>query len=214
MADKLFEYLIPVLVAGFFFKMWLDDFRARESENAPAKPIPGATPTGAKAILIGVLGALAILALETGGEIALGVSDEQKVITYLFLLPMLGAAITEELIFRGFLIVTDRGKAAMLASIFGFSLLFALLHDFLWSLDMPEDVDGWKIWEGTFSLHLDTKGFFSTAMVFLNSIWFYFLRVMPANPQKSLIPCFLAHAVSNLGVFVIKWVQGFVEGVF
>ncbi|MEM9025859.1 MAG: CPBP family intramembrane glutamic endopeptidase [Verrucomicrobiota bacterium] len=214
MLDKLIEYLAPALIAGFLFKLWFDDYRARGSENAPAKPIPGASPTNMKAIWIGVVGALLILALETGGEIVLGISDEQKSITFFFLLPILAAAITEEVIFRGFLLVTNRGRAALVASIFGFSLIFAILHDFLWTLEMPEDVAGWKIWEGSFVLNLDIKGFFSTFLVLLNSLWFYFIRIMPANKEQSLIPCFVAHGVSNLGVFLIKWAQGFVVGIF
>ena len=214
MTDKLLEYLLPVAIAGYFFKMWLDDYQARASENAPVKPIPGATSSERLPIIVGIVGALIILGLETGGEIALGVSNEQKTITVLFLLPMLAAAVTEEIVFRGFLVVENRGRAALVGSILVFSLIFALFHDFLWSFEMPEEVPIWMFWQGDFSLNLNAKGFFSTGMVFLNGLWFYYLRFMPANRDRSLIPCFVAHAVSNLGVFAIKAQQGFVEGIF
>lgn len=213
MTDKIIELLIPVIVAGFLFKLWFEDFRNRGTEQASPKPIPGAMPASLKVVIIGVVGALILLAVETGGEIALGISSEQKVISYLFVIPILCAAISEEVIFRGFLVVNGRGRAPLVGSIIGFSLIFALIHDFLWTFDMPEGVDGWKVWEGTFTLHLDAKGFFSTALVFLNSLWFYALRFMPANREHSLIPCFVAHAASNLGVFIVKWAQGFVQGI-
>lgn len=214
MTDKLLEYLVPVLIAGYLLKIWTDDFRSRNDANPPAKPLPGATPCGVKWVLVGVLGAWIILGFETGGEWALGITSEQKVITLFALFPILAAAITEEVVFRGFLVAENRGRLALVGSIVGFSAVFALIHDFLWSLDMPEDVPIWQFWEGAFELRLDAKGFFSTAIVFVNSLWFYALRFLPPNGQRSLVPCFVAHAASNLGVFVIKWAQGYVSGIW
>jgi hypothetical protein len=38
------------------------------------------------------------------------------------------------------------------------------------------------------------------------------VRFFGLNPQRSLLPCFVAHAAKNLGVLAIKYVQGFVGG--
>ena len=55
-----------------------------------------------------------------------------------------------------------------------------------------------------------TKAWFTTALLFTNSLWFYALRFGPWNPTRSLFPCMLAHAASNLGVFAVKLAQGYV----
>lgn len=210
--DALIEILLPFGIALFLLKTLREDLKARSSGEPGPKPLPGATPTTVAACVIGVIGALLILAAETGGEIALGIADEQKTISILFLLPILGAAVYEEVIFRGFLVVTDRGRALLIASIVGFSLIFALLHDFLWSYTVPEGVESWMFWKATFALELTTKGWFSFAIVFINGLWFYAIRFFPQNPERSILPCIIAHAVSNLGVYIIKAAQGFVEG--
>jgi hypothetical protein len=81
------------------------------------------------------------------------------------------------------------------------SLLFAALHPFLWK------------WNGQgLTLHFGAKPWFSTAMVFAVSLWFYTVRYFRLNPQRSLLPCFVAPATKNVGVFAIKYVQGFVGG--
>ena len=49
-------------------------------------------------------------------------------------------------------------------------------------------------------------------MIFAASLWFYTVRFFGLNPQRSLLPCVAAHAAKNLGVFTIKYVQGFVGG--
>ena len=51
-----------------------------------------------------------------------------------------------------------------------------------------------------------------TAAVFAVSLWFYTVRFFGLNPQRSLLPCFMAHATKNLGVLAIKYAQGFVGG--
>ena len=76
-----------------------------------------------------------------------------------------------------------------------------MLHPFLWE---------WQ--QGGLVLHLGAKGWFSTAMIFAGSLWFYAVRFLPANPARSLLPCIAAHAAKNLGVFAIKYAQGFVSG--
>ena len=63
----------------------------------------------------------------------LGLSAEQSQVTVLFsLYSILGAPVIEEVLFRGYLVIENRGRAALWAGVVGISLLFALLHPFLW----------------------------------------------------------------------------------
>ena len=105
------------------------------------------------------------------------------------------------MIFRGYLVVEGRGRAALVGGVVGASLLFALLHPFLWQ---------WQ--DGTLVLQGSTKAWFSTGAVFAGSLWFYAVRFMPANPRHSLVPCIAAHLAKNVGVFVVKLLQGHVTG--
>jgi hypothetical protein len=85
--------------------------------------------------------------------------------------------------------------------VIGVSLLFGLLHPFLWE------------WNDTgLTFHGGANAWFSTAVVFAFSLWLYAVRLFSLNPQRSLLPCFVAHATKNLGVLAIKYVQGFVAG--
>ena len=193
--------LVMLGVVGAVGKWWLDDYRAGQRGAANPRAMPGATPASLGMIALAALGALGLLAAETGGEYALGVSGEQSHMTVLFGLYTLAAAFVEELIFRGYVVIENRGRTALVAGIFGASLVFALLHPFLWE---------WK--DGTLVTHLGAKAWFSTAMIFAGSLWFYAVRYLPGNPTRSLLPCIAAHAAKNLGVFAIKYAQGFVSG--
>ena len=204
--DPIFIFL-TLLVAAYFAKMWLSDYRDFNRGHPHPKALPGATPTSAKAVVIGVTGALVLLAIETLGEYWLGISAEQSDVKAIALVAWITAAFVEELIFRGFLVVGNRGKIGFIASAVLFSGLFALAHPFLWSYESIVE-DGDKI----FQWHLNGKAFWSTAMVFLLSMWFYVVRFLPSNPKRSLIPCIAAHFSKNIGVFVIKLVQGHVVG--
>jgi membrane protease YdiL (CAAX protease family) len=109
--------------------------------------------------------------------------------------------VIEEVVFRGYLAIENRGRLLLWAGVVGVSLLFAVLHPFLWK------------WNGQgLTLHFGAKAWFSTAMVFAVSLWFYTVRFFQLNPQQSLLPCFVAHATKNLGVFAVKYIQGFVGG--
>lgn len=199
--DNPIVLLALLAVTGYIAKLWLDDLRAAQRGATGPKPLPGATPAGGLAIGLAALGALLLLGLETWGELALGVAGEQSRVTALFGLYTLAAAFGEELIFRGFVVIEHRGRAALVAGVVGASLLFAALHPFLWE---------WK--DGALTWHFGTKGWFSTACVFAASLWFYTVRFWPLNPTRSLLPCLAAHAAKNLGVFAIKYAQGFVSG--
>jgi len=98
-------------------------------------------------------------------------------------------------------VVKGRGTAARWAGIAAASVLFAALHPLLWK---------WE--DGTLAWTFTPKGWFSTSVVFISSLWFYTVRFASFNPRRSLIPCVSAHAAKNIGVFAIKAAQGFVVG--
>lgn len=187
-----------VALAAYLLHIYLGDARMELAGTPNPKAMPGATVAKLPIYIIGVVGALVLLGIETGGEIALGVVTEQSEMVWYFVFATLGAGVVEEVFFRGFLVVQNRGRAALIGSCVGFSLIFALIHGHFWS---NEDGFAW-----TFT----TKAWFTTAVLFANSLWFYALRFAPWNPNRSIFPCMLAHAASNLGVFGVKWVQGYV----
>lgn len=204
MFDNPWLVLLVALGAGYILKLWWDDLRAAENGNPNPKALPGASKASTRWIAIGIVGALVLVAIETIGEYALGVTDQQSTIPVWFLLAMISAGIVEEIIFRGYLVVTGKGKLVLWVSIFAFSLLFALLH-YQYYLVWADDAAWFD-----FQLQLNSKSLWTLTLLFLNSLWFYALRFLPANPSRSLLPCFCAHIASNLGVFAVKAGQGFV----
>lgn len=197
----------PLLILGMLAAaavvgwMWWGDLQAHRRGQPNPRALPGAVPCSRAAVVLAVVGALVLVGAETLGEAVLGLTDQQKTITMLFGLYTLAAAVVEEIVFRGFLVVTGRGRALLVASVVGFSALFALAHPFLWE---------WE--EGKLSFVFTAKAWFSTGAIFVGSLWFYFVRFMPANPAHSLWPCFAAHFAKNAAVFGIKGAQGFVVG--
>lgn len=192
--------ILVMLGAGAYLaKLWSDDLR-----SGHAKGLPGAARSNARAVCIAIAGALVLLGLETAGEKWLGVADQQSKMTWLFAAySILAAPILEELVFRGYLVVTGKGPRALWASIFAFSIGFALLHPFLWRWD-----------DAGFALTLNTKGFFSVTVVFAMSLWLYIARFAPWNPTRSLFPCFAAHAAKNAGVVLVKAASGYMSGLW
>lgn len=185
--------------AGLYLgKLWLDDLRAARRGAPNPRAFPGAVPARPAAVLVAVVGALGLLALETWGEVKLGLSAEQSRLTWLFAFYSLTAAIIEEIVFRGFLVIDRRGPAVLWAGVVAASVLFAALHPFLWKWD-----------DAGFALTLNAKGAFSTAIVFAMSLWMYACRFAPWNPTRSLLPCIAGHAAKNAGVIAIKAAQGF-----
>lgn len=190
-----------IIAGGVLAKWWREDYRAARQGKPVPQAFPGAAPASGRALLIAAAGALVLLVAETAGEHALGLTAQQSKMTVLFGLYTLVAAFGEELIFRGYLVVENRGRAALIAGMVGASLGFALLHPFLWK---------WE--DSVLSFHGDAKAWFSMVAVFTGSLWFYAVRFLPMNPTRSLLPCFAAHLAKNLGVFAIKYAQGFVSG--
>ncbi len=190
-----------ILAGGIVAKWWHEDYQAARRGAPHPRAFPGTTPAGTTAMLVAAGGALVLLAIETGGEYALGLTQQQSRMTGLFGLYTLVAAFVEELIFRGYLVVENRGRPALLAGIVGASLGFALLHPFLWE---------WR--DGALQFQSGAKAWFSTGAVFAGSLWFYAVRFFPLNPTRSLLPCVAAHVAKNLGVIAIKYAQGFVSG--
>lgn len=202
-----FALILMIAASLYMIHLWRSDYRAARSGHPEPHALPGATPASLTACVIAAAGALVVLAAETIGEIRLGLSDEQSTITVLFGIYTLVAAFIEELIFRGFIVVEGRGPVLRWAGVVAASVLFTLLHPFLWTWE-----GGWLWDDGRLELTLTAKGWFSATMVFLSSLWFYTVRFARFNPRRSLLPCVAAHATKNAGVFVIKAAQGFVGG--
>ena len=200
--------LVTLAAAVYVFRLWWQDYDARRNGRRHTNPLPGATPVGSSWILLAIMGALALVALETWGEIRLGVSEEQSDVAAIMLIPFICAGFIEELIFRGFVFYDKKGPRVLWASIFGASIIFALLH-FQYYLEFPES--GGMIPE---SIKMDAKSGWSLLLLLLNSLWFYYLRFAPPNVYRSLIPCFAAHIASNIGVYAVKLAQGHVTSLF
>jgi uncharacterized protein len=197
--------LLLLTCAGVYIaKLWRDDLRAGAHGHPNANALPGATQASSRAVTIGILGAIVLLVAETVGEVALGIADAQSRMTWLFALYSVCAApVIEELIFRGWLVVENRGHVMMWAAAFSASIAFAALHPFLWR------------WEDAgFEFTPGSKGWFSTGIVFASSLWFYAARLGPWNKSRSLLPCFAGHAAKNLGVVAIKAATGFMGGLW
>tara|TARA_Y100001933_G_C18928721_1_gene534343 strand:+ start:562 stop:1260 length:699 start_codon:yes stop_codon:yes gene_type:complete len=222
-----FLYLGGLVLAAYFFRLWYEDYRhntQRIHHNlAAGNPVsseiiqtglPGSTPASWRVIAIAVVGSLGILALEVAGEYRLDVVEDQTTMSVLLGIYTLAAAFVEELIFRGFLFFDRHGKWRLYLSVFGISILFAVIHPYLWSYDVPENQPPWLFWkwiglniyrdDGT----LNVQPIFSTCILFMNSVWFYYVRLSRLNRFSSLIPCVAAHLASNLGVFAVKAWQG------
>ena len=190
--------LLYVGVAAYVGQIYWGDYKAVRSGEANVGGMPGAVTAPLGAFMIGSLGALLLLGVETGGEIALGLVDVQSEMVWFCVFAAIAAGVVEEVIFRGYFVIDNKGRSLLIASAVGFSLIFAIIHGHLWSRE-----DG-------FEWTLTGKAFLSTAILFANSLWFYALRFGPWNPKRALFPCMLAHAASNLGVLFVKCAQGYV----
>lgn len=194
--------LLATIAAGVYLAwLWSSDYRAAQAGRPNPVALPGTTPATVVACLVAATGALVLTGAETWGELRLGLSGEQSKMTALFAVYSLVAAVVEEVVFRGFIVVEKRGAAVRWAGALGASVLFAALHPFLWK------------WDHDFQFTLTAKGWFSTGAVFAGSLWFYAMRFsVRLNPRHSLLPCFAAHGAKNVAVIAIKAAQGFLVG--
>lgn len=198
--------LLALLTAAGLYvaKLWRDDARAASAGHPNARALPGAALAPPRAVIIAIIGALVLVAAETAGEHALGIAAQQSTMTWLFAVYSIAAApVIEELIFRGWLVIENRGRSALWAGAVGASVLFAALHPFLWRWD-----------DAGFAFTFGAKSWFSAAMVFATSLWFYAVRFAPWNPSRSLLPCFAGHAAKNIAVVVVKAALGFMGGLW
>ena len=198
MTENPIMILVYLGVAAYVLNMYWGDLKLDRAGQPTGNSMPGATTFGWQVSLIAVLGSLLLLAGETCGELALGIADEQSEMVWYLLFATLAAGVVEEVIFRGFLVVDRKGRAALIGSCVACSLIFALIHAHLWST------------EAGFEWTLTAKAWFSTGILFANSLWWYAVRFGPWNPSRSIFPCMIAHAASNLGVFFVKLAQGYV----
>ena len=107
--------LVVVILIGaslWAARLWMMDYRAALAGRPNRQSLPGATPTSASTVAIASFGALNILAAETVGEHLLGLSAEQSRMTALVgLYSIVAAPVIEEVVFRGYLVIENRGRA-------------------------------------------------------------------------------------------------------
>src|SRR3954471_18113374 len=100
--------LLMIGVGVYVAKLWYDDFRNALKGQPNARGLPGATPASWKAVIIAATGSLVLLAAETWGEKMFGLTEQQSKMTALYAVYTLLAAVIEEIIFRGFIVIENR----------------------------------------------------------------------------------------------------------
>lgn len=168
---------------------WIKESQQRQMKSEPEGFWPGTTSAPLAASLLSMSGVLLITLVESCVEIRYGVAHEQSHLAAISLLSLLGAAVIEEIVFRGFVAPAYLSGLKLLSVALIGSAVFALFHGFSIS---------------------STQGKISFLFAFSTSLWLYFARFNPLNPQRSLLPCLAGHCVRNLAVFGIKWAQGFI----
>ena len=190
--------LIYCAIAIYIANIYRADIKAFVAGEPNVKALPGAKPINGLLIFASVLGALVLLGNAVVGEYALGIVEAQSEMVWFFVFASISAGVIEEVVFRGYLVVQDRGRNALVLSCLGFSLVFALAHGYLCST------------EGGFVWNFTVQGIFNTWILFFNSVCFYALRFGPWNANQSILPSIIAHMVLNLGVFGVKLAQGYI----
>jgi membrane protease YdiL (CAAX protease family) len=198
MPSNPFESLAYLVLGGAVLVLWVRQLRRAELEGDAFWP--GARPFGWPALAWAAAGALVLTLLETGLEIQLGVAQLQSTIPAHFLMAMLGAAVVEEMAFRGFTASAALSGARLIATALAGSAVFMLLHGHVAGIK-----DGELWFDGS------DKALVSAGSSFAISLWLYACRFSPLNPSRSLAPAMVGHAVRNLAVFGIKDAQGFVS---
>ncbi len=174
----------------FVLIAWFRERRRRRINKTAEGFWPGTTYAPAAAYYAAAAGAILITIAEAAVEKRAGLTDQQSVLPAIFIFQLIGASIVEEVLFRGFVAPGELFGRKLLALIIVGSLVFTLIHNF--HLSQPE-------------------GRVNALFAFITSLWIYVTRFNPLNPDRSLLPSFMAHTVRNLAVFGIKWAQGFVS---
>ena len=201
--------ILSFAIAAYLFYLWYGDLSHFKKTGTPAKgAFEGATTVSARSAVFAAACALALLAIFIAAESYLGIDKQQSKVSAWALLSWISAAVIEELIFRGYLVVRGKGAFVLWASVLFFSMRFALAHPFVWNYSVPE---GDSLLNGVWIFDFSIQPIFSTFAIFACSLLFYVLRFMPSNVNRSLIPCMSAHCAYNLGVFAAKYLQGFIE---
>jgi len=201
MESATLSHLIYLALGLGVLVLWGKEARSARlrAADAPEAFWPGAAPCAWQTAVLAGVGALLITLVESGLEIHLGVKDGQSTIPASFLLAMMGAAVVEEITFRGFAAPASLAGVRLLATILAGSLVFMLLHGHI--VDFAD---------GGLRVKDDPKSLVSAGSAFAVSCWLYLCRFNPLNPGRSLAPALVGHAVRNLAVFGIKDAQGFV----
>ncbi len=173
----------------FVLIAWFRDRRRRQANPSAEGFWPGTTYAPAAAYFVAGAGAILITIVEAAVEKRAGLTNQQSVLPTIFIFQLIGASIVEEALFRGFVAPGEFYGRKLLTVIIVGSLVFAVIHNF----DLNQ-----------------AEGRVSAVFAFITSLWLYLARFNPLNPDRSLLPCFMAHTVRNLAVFGIKWAQGFV----
>lgn len=203
MSDNPWLAVVLTLATWYVFRLWWQDLRAARAGTPNPKAFPGAVEWPPRLVIVGIAGSVVLVALETAGEYALGISAEQSTMVALFAVySVLAAPFLEELVFRGYLVVDRSGPVARWGAAVAASLVFALAHQHLFN---------WG--DSGFEWTLTAKGWFSTGALFASSMWFYALRLHPANAGRSLWPCIVAHAAKNAVVVAVKGATGYLAWV-
>lgn len=180
-------YLILGLGVAF---AWFSEYRKPQRNAGPELFWPGTTRAPISAILITVSGILLLTVAETCAEIHFQVTANQSISNLHILGATLGAAIVEEMVFRGFAAPSQLRGIKLLGLIIIGSLIFSAIHGFDFST---------------------VQGRISLIATFFISVWLYLGRYNPLNPERSILPCLIGHVVRNVAVFGVKWAQGFVD---
>ena len=185
LTDLFYFFLGLVVVWG-----WRREYKRRQITGDGESFWPGTSTTPIGSTLIIVAGVLLITIAETCVEKRFDVTASQSHLPAVYLFAMMGAAIVEETVFRGFAAPAHFTGIKLLGVILIGSLIFAFIHGFGVS---------------------ETKGQISTLFAFIISIWLYLGRFNPLNKNRSMAPCYWGHIARNLAVFGIKWAQGFID---
>lgn len=203
-ADNPLIIALFALICLYVVKLYVSDYKDNVRGNPHPKAFPGAWPASGLLLAIGVLGAFLLVGIETAGEYVLGVAAEGSEATVFMLLFWISAGFVEEIIFRGYLVIENKGRKILWAGILGVSFLFALLHMHI--IEWVGADEGFLAYSG------DAAGYWWTFMLFAKSVFWYWLRFNPMNPKASIAPCFTSHIAANVAVFVVKLLQGKVTG--